>query len=125
MKKVAEMTDLEIAEKLMWIAAEFDSDSDDEYDADVLSWLAEAKRRLPTHPAQPIADLTGQWITQNGFGSWLLWDFGVEPVFLEQAQTWASHSRDHHPYHIIDLPTPMRIQRHRLIIPPLYIPTYL
>jgi hypothetical protein len=73
MKTIAEMTDLEIAEKLMWIAAEFDSDSGDEYDADVLRWLAEAKRRLSTHPAQRIADLTGGVVTKNENGMWKLW----------------------------------------------------
>jgi len=112
MKKVGEMTDLEIAEKLMWIAAEFDSDSGDEYDTDVLSWLSEAKRRLSTHSAQRIADLSGCVVTKDGNGLWFVWAIKVPFKDISMAKTeaeWVTDWEKHYnPYTEIKLPTDNR-----------------
>jgi hypothetical protein len=103
MKTIEEMTDLELAETLMWIAAEFDSDSGDDYDADVLSWLAEAKRRLSAPPAQRIADLTGCVVTKDPNGEWNIHRPGFVPETTISEVTFPDGSyKDHEMWSVDD-----------------------
>jgi len=70
---------------------------------DWLDAVIEAKRRLSTHPAQRIADLTGRIVTRDGDvdGFWAIWIEKKEPI-LNKFKRW--ETGDVNDFICIDLP---------------------
>lgn len=98
MKTLKEMSDQELATEVYQSLVRFFGDdcTYEGFGAYAQSYdVADAVyRRLSEHPAQRLADTTGQCISKNAFGSWLIWDFGFEPEFIKSG----------HHYHVINLP---------------------
>lgn len=97
MKLIEEMTDLELAEVLKSTVLPYLYHSDDPG----AGFLDESLRRLSSHPAQRIADLTGCVVTKDFFGDWCIWSVIVKPYIKGDSYWWWEDETD---YAVIHLP---------------------